>query len=58
MYENEYFKNLIDDASSNQDIHTNFSALLYEQILLLIEEDEENFIENLRDLILKELNLW
>lgn len=53
--DNKYFKELIDNATTNQEHGSNFSELLYEQILYQIVEDEEDFIENLRDMILYEI---
>ena len=57
VQDNDFFKELIDNAATNQDINTNFSYLLEEQIIDTLEESPEEFIENLVELILTQLGV-
>ena len=55
--DNIFFKEIIENATTNQDCDTNFCLLLDAELLDSLENNQEEFIEQLSNLILKELGL-
>jgi len=55
--DNIFFKEIIENATTSQDCDTNFSLLLEAALVDSLVNDQEEFVEQLNNLILKELGL-